>query len=94
MATDKTPTYKRISRAEKSASTWKMKAIERREENEQLQSKLAAIEAKVASLTTLVEQYSDLQKQVKLLSNQLQEAHQIIVNQQNEINELKKKARR
>ena len=36
MATDKTPTHKRISRAENSSTQWKMKAIERREAAERL----------------------------------------------------------
>lgn len=41
MATDKTPAHQRISRAENSATEWKMKAIERREAAEALKGQLA-----------------------------------------------------
>jgi len=40
MATNKTPPHKRISRAESGRDSWKMKAIERREQTEKLASAL------------------------------------------------------
>ncbi len=44
MATEKTPTYKRIKRAEAGRDDWKVKALERREEIEKLRIQLTTKE--------------------------------------------------
>ena len=44
MATDRTPKHKRIKRAETGRDVWKLKAIERREENEKLKYELKSKE--------------------------------------------------
>lgn len=44
MATDRTPKHKRIKRAETGRDDWKLKAIERREENEKLRKELQSKE--------------------------------------------------
>jgi chromosome segregation ATPase len=44
MATDRTPKYKRIKRAETGRDDWKLKAIERREEIEKLRKELKSKE--------------------------------------------------
>ena len=44
MATDRTPKHKRIKRAETGRDEWKLKAIQRREENEKLNYELKSKE--------------------------------------------------
>jgi hypothetical protein len=96
MATDKTPVHKRIQRAENSAATWKQKATDRREENERLQERLEGLEKKFLQFHILLTEANNranaLEKQVESLSENLEEANQIIVKQQEEIAELKKKS--
>lgn len=62
MATDRTPTHKRISRAEAGRDEWRGKAIERREESERLKRELAS---KNAALELLDCKYKELQEQLK-----------------------------
>lgn len=96
MATEKTPPHKRIERAEKSAVEWKMKAIERREEAEQLKRQLdhanERLETHNKELNELKTGYINTQKQLQDLTNKLESANQTINEKQLEIHEIKKKA--
>ncbi len=96
MATDRTPPHKRIHRAENSATAWKQKATERREENERLQERLESLEKKFSQFHILLAEANGkanaLEKQVESLSKDLEEANRTIVKQQEEIAELKKKS--
>ena len=98
MATEKTPAYKRIARAEQSSVDWKMKALERREENERLKKCLKTAESKVLELTNATVAIGDkeacLQKEVTLLSRQLEAVNHVVEQQKEEIVELKKKSHR
>jgi polyhydroxyalkanoate synthesis regulator phasin len=78
--------------AKESTVSWKMKAIERREENELLKERLENLEGKVNKLEGLLNQTSD-QRFVDELKRQLEIANNIIAHQQKEILELKKKSR-
>jgi septal ring factor EnvC (AmiA/AmiB activator) len=91
MATDRTPPHKRIARAEQSAVEWKMKATERREENERLKSTINDLQAKVELLTEQNKKCDDLGKQVESLMGELKKTHEKMVEQQNMIDDLKKK---
>ena len=95
MATEKTPDYKRISRAENSAKQWKMKAIERREAVEALKEQLetASESAKIKNekLDAEKKHCINLEKQAKELAEQLRLANQAITTLHTEIDELKKK---
>jgi predicted nuclease with TOPRIM domain len=95
MATEKTPDYKRIARAEQSALDWKTKATQRREENERLKERLETLESKAARLDALADQATDTLRKLKrdseMLSKRLEQSNQTIITQQNEILELKKK---
>lgn len=53
MATEKTPTHKRIKRAETGRDDWKVKALERREENEKLKHEIESKESRLSELTNL-----------------------------------------
>lgn len=98
MATDKTPAHKRISRAENSATDWKMKAIERREAaeilKEQLETASKNIQIKNAELDEANKRCANLGKQLSELAVQLKLADQITINLQIEMNALKKKPSR
>jgi len=98
MATEKTPAYKRISRAEDSAAQWKMKAIERREAAEALQGQLATAsenaKIKNAELDEANKRCTNLEKQTKELIEQLRLANQASTTLQAEINAFKKKLSR
>jgi hypothetical protein len=59
MATEKTPAHKRIKRAESGRDNWKIKALERREEIEQLKQELASKEAKISNLVDLNNQKNE-----------------------------------
>lgn len=48
MATEKTPTHKRIKRAETGREDWKVKALARREENVKLKNELVSKEQLLA----------------------------------------------
>lgn len=50
MATEKTPAYKRIRRAEQGREEWKIKAQLRREENEKLNRELKSKEVLISEL--------------------------------------------
>ena len=70
MATDKTPTHKRISRAEAGRDEWKMKAIERREENEQLKSQVTNLEKENKEIENMLETANKtIIEQEKLIKN-------------------------
>jgi predicted nuclease with TOPRIM domain len=69
---------------------WKMKAIQRREENEQLRERLQNLESKVNRLEGTLKQAND--NVVDDLKKQLEIANKIIAHQQEEILEFKKKA--
>lgn len=96
MATEKTPEYKRISRAENSAKQWKMKAIERRETVEALKEQLAtaseSAKSKNAKLDVEKKHCINLEKQIKELIEQLRLANQTITKLHTEMGEFKKKA--
>jgi chromosome segregation ATPase len=98
MATDKTPVHKRISRAENSASHWKMKAIERREAAETLKEQLAIasenVQIKNAELDEANKRCANLEKQVSELAEQLKLADPAITKLQAEMNASKKKPSR
>lgn len=97
MATEKTPAHKRVARAENSATQWKMKAIERREENEALKDKLKIaqenVKVKNFELDKTEEGYMNLEKQITTLTMQLEQANLTNNQLQAEVDELKKKAR-
>jgi len=97
MATEKTPPHKRIIRAEQSAIDWKVKAMERREENERLKERLETLENRLVKLDNFIVETSRsssaLNVKVESLSKQLEKAHLTIGKQQDEILELKKKLR-
>lgn len=84
MATDKTPTHKRIKRAEEGRNEWKVKALERREENEKLRLELSATTER---LDYLCEQNSKLKKE-------LDEASKRVAKLEKESEVFKKKASR
>jgi septal ring factor EnvC (AmiA/AmiB activator) len=81
MATDKTPDYKRIKRAEEGRDDWKMKALLRREENEKLKLE---INKKTEGLDSLYDQNDKLKKD-------LYEAEKRIAKLEKEMDALKKK---
>ncbi len=68
MATERTPTHKRIKRAEEGRDNWKSKALARREENEKLKSD---INEKVERLDMLSEQNSKLKKELDEASKKI-----------------------
>jgi len=81
MATDKTPAYKRVKRAEAGREEWKLKALLRREENEKL-----AIEVKSKE-----NRLTDLYDQNISFKEKLAEANKKIDKLEKEIEILKKK---
>lgn len=81
MATEKTPTYKRIQRAETGRDDWKMKAMLRREEIEKLKLDIKSYDVKLKDLTD----QNEARKQ-KLI-----EAENEMVRMKKEIENLKKK---
>lgn len=68
MATDKTPDHKRIKRAEEGRNAWKIKALERREENEKLRLE---INEKTERLDSLSDQNSRLEKELSEASKRI-----------------------
>ena len=90
MTKDHTPSSKRTDRDETSSSEWKMKAIQRREENELLKKRLENIENKVDKLAGSHKEAID-KSIVDDLQRQLEIANKIIAHQQEEILEFKKK---
>ena len=92
MTKDSTPPRKRNDREKTSSSEWKMKAIQRREENELLKERLENLEGKVNKFEGLLNQAID-KSIVDDLKRQLEIANKIIAHQQEEILELKKKPR-
>lgn len=88
MATDRTPLRKRIERAEKSAIEWKIKAIERREENERLDLTIKDMRAKIEKFDELI---NNLSQQVESLKSNLEKECQIAGKLQSENEALKKK---
>ena len=82
MATDKTPAYKRIQRAEDGREEWKIKATLRREECDKLAMVLKAKESRLKSVI--------LEKQN--LEDQLAAASKKIAQQGKLIENLKKKS--
>lgn len=92
MTKDQTPSNKRNDREEKSSSEWKMKAIQRREENELLKKRMENLEAKVDKLVGFLNQEKD-KSTIDDLKRQLEIATNIIAHQQEEILEFKKKSR-
>jgi chromosome segregation ATPase len=98
MATEKTPPHKRISRAEDSATQWKVKAIERREAAEALKGQLATasenVRTKNAELEEANKRCANQEKQLRELTGQLELANQAIIKLQAEMNAFKKKLSR
>lgn len=91
MTTGNTPLHKQLARAEESASEWKMKAIQRREENTLLKERLEHMESRLNRLEVLLNQAND-KSVVDDLRRQLEIANKIIAHQQQQILEFKKKA--
>lgn len=83
MATERTPTYKRVKRAEEGRDDWKLKATVRREENEKLSKKLTIKEEQLLVLTS--ENSENLE--------QLKVAHKRIAQLEMQIELLKKSPR-
>lgn len=83
MASDKTPAHKRIVRAEAGRTDWKMKALQRREENEKLKLDLGTKENRLLNLAD----------KAKKLEAELEEANKKITHQEQIIDDLKKKDR-
>lgn len=81
MATNKTPTHKRIKRAEEGRDDWKTKALARREENEKLK----------AELNDKTERFESLSEHNDRLKKELQEANKKIAKLEKETEVLKKK---
>ena len=81
MATEKTPPYKRIKRAEEARTNWKVKASERREENERLKLELARKDECLA------------QQRLEIIEikKRIATADKLIIKNQHEIEGLKKK---
>jgi hypothetical protein len=77
MATDKTPKHKRIKRAETGRDDWKVKAIERREENEKLRKEL---QSKEDILLKTQNQIQDLEVKLILQSEKISEQDAMIAN--------------
>jgi septal ring factor EnvC (AmiA/AmiB activator) len=75
MATDKTPTHKRIKRAEEGRDDWKMKATLRREENEKLKRDL---ETKEKSLSEIKVRNCELEDQLIASSKKISEQNKLI----------------
>jgi septal ring factor EnvC (AmiA/AmiB activator) len=69
MATEKTPAYKRIRRAEQGREEWKIKAQLRREEKEKLNRELQSKEAFISELIDEIQATKDelvlFQKKIK-----------------------------
>jgi hypothetical protein len=59
MATEKTPAYKRIRRAEQGREEWKIKAQLRREEKEKLNRELQSKEAFISELIDEIQATKD-----------------------------------
>ena len=91
MSEDTTPS-KRTDPEKTSSSEWKMKAIQRREENELLKERLGNLEDKVNKFDGLLKQAID-KSIVDDLKRQLEIANKIIAHQQEEILKFKKKSR-
>lgn len=69
MASEKTPTHKRIKRAEAGRNDWKVKALERRNENQKLKYLLKSKEEHLLELSTITnEQHVKLTQAVKMIS--------------------------
>lgn len=81
MATEKTPTYKRIQRAETGRDDWKVKAMLRREEIEKLKLDIKSYDAKLTDLTN--------QNEVK--RQKLNDTEKEMIRMKKEIEALKKK---
>jgi predicted nucleic acid-binding Zn-ribbon protein len=81
MATERTPTHKRIKRAEEGRDDWKMKAVERREENAKLKLDIRSYERILQDLS--------VQNEVK--EQKLVVAERKITELEREIEDLKKK---
>jgi hypothetical protein len=90
MTKDRSSPSKRTDQEETNSSEWKMKAIQRREENELLKERLENLESKVNKLEGSVNRASD-KSIVDDLKRQLEIANKIIAHQQEEILEFKKK---
>lgn len=83
MATNKTPSHKRIQRAEDGRDDWKMKAMLRREEVVKLTQEIKTREDR---LSEIMNRYNDLKKD-------LAAANKKIIKQENQIEDLKKKSK-
>ena len=82
MATERTPQYKRVKRAEEGRDSWKIKAFERREEVQKLALELARKEERLAKQAAEIK---ELKKTVASSDNE-------IAKLKDEIVEFKKKA--
>lgn len=91
MTKDHPPSSKQENKKEASSSEWKMKAIQRREENELLKKRLENLESKIDKLGESLDQATH-KSIVEDLKRQLEIANNIIAHQQEEILEFKKKA--
>lgn len=77
MATNKTPAHKRIKRAEIGRDDWKIKAMERREENEKLKQEL---QSKDRTLSALIDRNRELEDNLKTFNKRVLEQDKLIEN--------------
>ena len=77
MANDRTPKHKRIKREETGRDDWKLKAIERREENEKLRKEL---QSKENILLETQNQIQDLEAKLILQREKISEQDTMIAN--------------
>ena len=75
MATDRTPKHKRIKRAETGRDEWKLKAIQRREENEKLNYEL---KSKENLLLKAQNQIQELQSKLSFEKERISEQNLLI----------------
>lgn len=75
MATEKTPTHKRILRAERGRDEWKIKAQLRREEKEKLKRDL---QSKEAHISELADEIQVAKEQLVLFQKKINEQDKLI----------------
>lgn len=75
MATDKTPTHKRIKRAETGRDDWKVKALARRAENVKLKNDVTSIEK---SLVDAIARNHELAELLKTANKKIAEQDKLM----------------
>ena len=75
MATNRTPPHQRIARAEKAREEWKMKAVERRVENEKLKEDLKYKNMKLKNANSEIR---DLKKKIDLYEKKISDQEKLV----------------